>query len=498
MKPTRALFSTFVPDAFREIAKIVSQRFGTELLAPPRAAGYLRDQGIAVQEVTGRVAYADAGDPHLHTATGEVIDLLFVNLPPPFPRPPGQMGFDLILAEMDPVGPGLLRAAIPRYEQTAIVMDLDDQSEVLSALMSVKDLDAPLLRKLARRAISRLAAYELPLLRELTSFDEEAIRQDVPEIVVPGYARLSRLESGTNKHQEAWLYAADDPPSGTLPKAMNFNPHRKARMTMARARSAALAMEILAEHQRPTALVMARGRPIRVVSASTLRAAVAQASEYVSPVLSGAVLAVNGDLDEALVRSLRNVPVDMLLAPSFDPDTIQDLTAREDLALVAVGGMFPPEISYPSIRIVPGGMLLEPRDARCANEVESGDRGVRPATPAEQRALVFAWAVAKYVPSDGVVIAKENAGVLETIGVGAGGTSRRMAIEMALSEAGAEAAGAVLASDGPIVRAADFERLAKTGITAVAHPGGPEDGNAFTTAGNPPIAIVTTNVSHLK
>ena len=499
MKVARALFSTYQPDGIEELARKLVERFQTQLLATPKTAAYLLGRGLVVTETAGLFSAGDASDPVLRTVTSDVIDLVVVNLPPPFKRPPAQMGFDLILSEVDPLGPSLVRAAILRYERTGIAMDFDDYAIVLSEVMTKSDLDVPACRRLARRALSRLAAYEIPIARELSMFDEEAMRQELPEIVLPGYQRLSRFGSGTNRHQEAWLYRGDGAPPGTLPEAMNFNPNPKAKLTMARARDACLAIELLAEHDRPTAMVLARQRPLRVVSAATLEAATAQAAECLSPPLSGAVLAVNGNASAALFASIANAPMDMFVAESFDPDAVETFAERTSAALVATGGRFVADTPQLSISVVPGAMLLEPRDSRCGNEVESGDSGVRAPLDAERRALVFAWAIAKYLRSDGVVIAKEEQGVLRTIGIGASAISRRQAIEMALAEAGADAGGAVLASDGPIMNSWDFERLASLGITAVAHPGGPEDAKPFAIAdGRGMLAIVATNVSHLR
>ena len=61
-----------------------------------------------------------------------------------------------------------------------------------------------------------------------------------------------------------------------------------------------------------------------------------------------------------------------------------------------------------------------------------------------------------------------------------------------------DAAGAVLASDGPIVAGHDFDRLAKVGVTAVAHTGGPEDKRSVMVGTKEILSIVATNVSHIR
>jgi phosphoribosylaminoimidazolecarboxamide formyltransferase/IMP cyclohydrolase len=143
-------------------------------------------------------------------------------------------------------------------------------------------------------------------------------------------------------------------------------------------------------------------------------------------------------------------------------------------------------------------MLVEERDLPCKGEIEAADPAGRRPTESEQDALVFAWAVAKHTRSDAVVLARHVDGIMRTVAVAAGEVSRRLAIEHALAEAGAEAEGAVLASDGRIATAGDFERIAKAGVLAVAHPGGPADATKVAVRNaERELAILATNVSHI-
>ncbi|MEO7093852.1 MAG: bifunctional phosphoribosylaminoimidazolecarboxamide formyltransferase/IMP cyclohydrolase, partial [Polyangiales bacterium] len=78
-----------------------------------------------------------------------------------------------------------------------------------------------------------------------------------------------------------------------------------------------------------------------------------------------------------------------------------------------------------------------------------------------------------------------------------GGVSRREAIGMALAQAAGDAAGAVLASDGPITAAEDLDLLMRRGIVAVAHPGSPADASIIS-AGSNVLAFVATGIAHLR
>ena len=210
MKVAYALLSVQDPLAVEELARFLVDNFGTKLLATPRTAAFLRQRGVPVVETSGLCSAGDAADPTVRAPTGEAIDVLAVELPPPFGRTPPRGGFDLLASQMDLVDPLLVRSGIACFERTCVVADPEDYRAIVAVLMQKGELDLPFCRAMARRSVSKLAAYEGPLTRELTSFDEEGFRQDVPEILVPGYSRAIRLEDGSNHPQEAWLYRAND------------------------------------------------------------------------------------------------------------------------------------------------------------------------------------------------------------------------------------------------------------------------------------------------
>jgi phosphoribosylaminoimidazolecarboxamide formyltransferase / IMP cyclohydrolase len=85
--------------------------------------------------------------------------------------------------------------------------------------------------------------------------------------------------------------------------------------------------------------------------------------------------------------------------------------------------------------------------------------------------MLFAWRVAKHVASNAIVLAKD----LQTIGIGAGQTSRvdsaRIAVEKA-REHRHDLTGSVLASDAFIPFADGAELALEAGVAAIIQPGG--------------------------
>ena len=109
--------------------------------------------------------------------------------------------------------------------------------------------------------------------------------------------------------------------------------------------------------------------------------------------------------------------------------------------------------------------------------------------------LVFAWNVVKHVKSNAIVVAKDGV----SIGVGAGQMNRVGSCDIALTHAGENAKGAVLASDAFFPFADNIEVAAKAGISAIIQPGGSiRDEEVIEACNKYGIAMVFTGVRHFK
>jgi phosphoribosylaminoimidazolecarboxamide formyltransferase/IMP cyclohydrolase len=116
----------------------------------------------------------------------------------------------------------------------------------------------------------------------------------------------------------------------------------------------------------------------------------------------------------------------------------------------------------------------------------------------EEKALLFAWKVAKHVKSNAVVFALED----KTIAIGAGQMSRVDACKIAVEKAktaGLEVKGSVMASDAffPFRDTIDF--AARAGATAIIQPGGSiKDAEVIAAADEHGLAMLFTGMRHFR
>ena len=118
------------------------------------------------------------------------------------------------------------------------------------------------------------------------------------------------------------------------------------------------------------------------------------------------------------------------------------------------------------MRRIDGGLLVQDWDTKRLEEAKCVSK--RLPSEEEMRDLIFAWSVVRYVKSNAIVFAKNEA----LVGVGAGQMSRVDSVKIAAMKAGDRAKGAVMASDAFFPFRDAIDEAAKVGITAVIQPGG--------------------------
>jgi phosphoribosylaminoimidazolecarboxamide formyltransferase/IMP cyclohydrolase len=224
----------------------------------------------------------------------------------------------------------------------------------------------------------------------------------------------------------------------------------------------------------------------------------ARASDPVS--IYGGVVGVNRPVDRALVDALAGILLEILFAPAFEPDALEELRrTKKKLRVLELSVGRPPAGAAPlEVRSVPGGLLVQEADVVGLDPVAVHVVSRRQPTPVEWRAVRFAWKVAKHVKSNAIVLTSED----QVLGVGAGQMSRVDAARLAVMRArehGHELAGAVVASDAFFPFRDGLDVVAKAGVTAAIHPGGSiRDDEVVAAADEHGMAMVTTGIRHFK
>ena len=150
-----------------------------------------------------------------------------------------------------------------------------------------------------------------------------------------------------------------------------------------------------------------------------------------------------------------------------------------------------------------GSFLLQERDIKATSAADVRTVSRRPASEAEQHAMLFGWKIVKHVKSNAIVyVSADAAGHGRTLGIGAGQMSRvdssRIAVWKA-GEAGLSLAGSVVCSDAFFPFPDGLIAAATAGATAAIQPGGSvRDTDVIQAADERNVAMIFTGTRHFR
>ena len=488
---------------------------GWELVSTGGTAETLRQAGLAVipiERVTGFPEMMDGRVKTLHpkvhggllarrahpgdrAALAEhgitPIDLVAVNLYP-FRETVAKPGvtFEQAIEQIDIGGPSMLRSAAKNHQDVIVVVDPDDYPVVIASLKDMaRGVSPGLRRELATKVFAHTAAYDAAIHGYLT---KDA--PGWPERITLALDRRQELRYGENPHQAAALYAASEPGIRDLQqlhgKELSFNNLLDVDAAVAAvapwAGSNAVACAII-KHTTPCGIAL--GRSPRDAYERAL--ATDRTSAF------GSVIAFNVAVDRDAAEAMRDLFVEVVVAPAFADNALSVFRDKKNLRVVRLPAGDAVGWDYKRIR---GGFLVQERSRPAQAADEAGWKVVsrRAPTDAEWRDLRFAWAAVGVVKSNAILLARDQAAV----GIGAGQMSRVDASFLAIHKArqqGHDPAGAVLASDAFFPFADGVEEAARAGVSAIIQPGGSvKDAEVVAAADQAGVAMVFTGIRQFR
>jgi phosphoribosylaminoimidazolecarboxamide formyltransferase/IMP cyclohydrolase len=518
----RALLSVSRKEGVVEFARAL-HALGVHLLSTGGTATLLQAAGIPVVAVSDYTGFPEILDgrvktlhPRIHAgilarredpahqatlaAHGiEPIDLVAVNLYPfadAITRP--ETSREEALEQIDIGGTTLVRAAAKNFQSVVVVVDPADYAPILQDLHTAGVVGSERRWQLAQKAFAHTAQYDARIAAYCAGdappwqFGNAANGAAFPESLTLTFSKVQDLRYGENPHQGAAFYRQR---IGGLSLA-------QAQQLRGRALSytnlldvnAALAV-VLEFPETPACSIVKHTNPCGVGLGATLADAFdhARACDPVSAY--GGIIGVNRPCDGDMVRAMRGLLVEAIIAPGFTDEALAGLQRRENLRLLALPEVGRLDPSPYELRSVTGGLLVQARDAQSWEPAKLQVVGTRQPTPDEWAGLEFAWRVCKHVKSNAIVLARAG----QTVGIGAGQMSRVDAVRLAVMKALLPTAGTVLASDAFFPFRDGVDEAAKAGVTALAHPGGSiRDDEVARAADEHGMAMVLTGIRHFK
>ncbi len=504
---------------------------GVELVSTGGSAAAIEQAGLPVTRVEqltgfpecldGRVKtlhprvhaglLADTRKPdHLAALAGLGIapfELVVVNLYPFEATVASGAGIDECVEQIDIGGPAMVRAAAKNHPSVAVLTSPAQYDDALAAVRA-GGFSLGARKALAARAFAHTAAYDIAVASWMSgALDDAPDGAGFPDWAGRSYTRKAVLRYGENPHQQAALYQDRSGGAGLAQaeqlhgKAMSYNNYIDADAALRAAydHGDVPACAII-KHANPCGIAVA-------TEAEGIAGAYRKAHECDPVSAFGGIIAVNRPVTAAMAGLVKDVFTEVVVAPEYEPQALEILTARKNLRLLRTPA---PLRGGVEIRPVSGGLLMQQRDLIDAVAEPAAD-GASPrghgddpsawalvaggaADAATLADLAFAWRAVRAVKSNAILLARDGA----SVGVGMGQVNRVDSCHLAVSRAGAaRARGAVAASDAFFPFADGLQVLLAAGVRAVVSPGGSiRDGEVIQAARDAGVTLYFTGTRH--
>jgi len=375
----------------------------------------------------------------------------------------------------------ITRALLAAEEGPITVVDPTAIGDLLSDMGSTGNLTA-LRSELRRSAALVIAAHVAPLVR-----DSESAMPARDVIVLE---RIRTFGHGENQHQAAAAYRRVHTADAGIMGARVLQGQEPSLNDLLDLDAGS---RLVADLPTPSVALIRHTDPIGVATAETALGALTRAIETDAAASSGSIVVLNVPIDRAVAAVIASGTFESVLAPALaDDGAAEALHTRPELSVVI--DPFYRATEFDMIG-VSGAVLLQTADT--GNIERSQLRVVTERRPTldELTDLLFSWRIVRHIRSNAIVVARGAA----TLGIGAAQVNRRVAVDIALNQAGERARGAVMASDAYFPFAEGIAAAAAAGVTAIVQPGGSRrDAAAIEIADRHGIAMVFTGRRHYR
>ena len=502
MSKKRALISVSDKSGLTDFAKFLEEK-NYELISTGGTFKHLKDAGlhpIQIDEVTefpemldGRVKTLHPkvhggllavrnSEEHMKTVQEHgigLIDMVIVNLYPFFENANADISLNEKVEFIDIGGPSMLRSGAKNFNAVTVITDVEDYAKVQQEITENGDTTLETRKKLAGKVFNLTSAYDGAISKML-------LDEDYPQYLNASYKKVSDLRYGENPHQSAAYYA-----STTENGAMkDFEILGGKELSFNNLRDMDLCWKVVNEFKNEMACCAVKhSTPCGVAVGSSALETYKKTFECDPVSIFGGIIGMNFKVDAATAEELNKTFLEIVMAPDFDADALDILKKKKNLRIIKIKNAVSDKQTWVKID---GGILVQDNDNQFSENIQTVT--VFKPSAEQEKALLFAQRVVKYVKSNAIVVSNG----FQALGIGGGQVNRIWATQHAVERAKEKFSGdLVLASDAffPFRDVVDF--CAKEGIKAIIQPGGSmRDEESIEAANEHGIPMMFTGMRH--
>ncbi|MDO9551268.1 bifunctional phosphoribosylaminoimidazolecarboxamide formyltransferase/IMP cyclohydrolase [Rhodonellum sp.] len=409
------------------------------------------------------------------------IDLVIVDLYPFEETVASGAGEADIIEKIDIGGISLIRAAAKNFKDVTIIASKDQYGELEERLNNQDGATT-----LEDRRYFAAQAFQVSSNYDTHIFNYFNLNENIPALKI-SETKAKALRYGENPHQSARFYGNLDEVFDQLNgKELSYN----------NLVDVDAAVALIAEFKGETAFaILKHTNACGVALASSVKEAYQKAFAADTTSAFGGVLITNQNVDLAAAEEMHSLFFEVLIAPSFDEDTLKVLKGKKNRVLlkqkIQIGGT-------KQIKTLLNGIIEQDKDLQTETKADFKTVTKKSPTELEKDALVFAAKICKHTKSNTIILSNGD----QLFSSGVGQTSRVDALLQAIEKAkafGFDLKGAVMASDAFFPFPDCVEIASKEGISAVVQPGGSiKDQDSIDFCDKAGMSMVLTGVRHFK
>jgi len=517
IKIKRALISLSDKTGIVELAQEL-RNFGVEIIATGATAKFLRENNIAVIDVSAYTGFPEMLDGRVKTLHPAIhagllarrdnplhlqkliehniglIDLVVVNLYP-FEKIIRKSPVDIAEAieNIDIGGPAMLRSAAKNYQSVAVICNLRRYPQVIAQLKKNNGcLSEDLTQQLGIEVYGYTSRYDAAIYTYLSKqFTVNSLqRTEFPEELALSFEKIQDLRYGENPHQKAAFYKE----RGACAGLINFKQLQGKELSFNNILDLNSAVELAKEFQNPAAVMVKHNNPCGAAEDKELSRAYLNAWKTDKLSAFGGIVALNRKLDLKTAKLIiKSGFLECIIAPGFNQEAQNLFKEKKNLRLLQLDDWS--LVGDLQLKRVSGGMLLETNDSLTLDINNLKVVTKKKPSKAQTRSLIFAWKVAKHVKSNAIVLAAGT----KTTGIGAGQMSRVDSVIIAKTKSSQPGQDCCLASDAFFPKADAISWARKAGAKAIIQPGGSiADQEIIAACDKYKLAMVFTGIRHFK
>ena len=364
-----------------------------------------------------------------------------------------------IIENIDVGGPTMVRSAAKNYKDVTVITSSEQYAELIDELNKFKGSTSLNFRERLSRIAFTETAYYASLISD---YFNKITNTNFPKKKVLFGNLIETLRYGENPHQESGIYSrkSEMDIKQIHGKQLSYNNYNDifAALTISKSLPKNIGT-VIVKHANPCGVSIKRNHLESYKSAFTC-----------DPISAfGGIVSCNFKITKILAIEMSKLFLEVIIANNFDTNALKILKKKKNLRLIDASNYKANDgLKHMSLS---NEILIQSEDLKKFTTKDLKIVSKRKPTSKEMKNLIFAFNVCRYVKSNAIVLAANEA----TVGIGSGQPSRLDSCKIAIDKMKKFTninENLVAASDAFFPFIDGIEKLVQSGVQAVIQPSG--------------------------